>query len=168
MRINKCHFVHLFFIAAALSACGSSPEEIHKGMLESQDMDQFQRFVGKAQRLGGDAIPIYVDVLDKSLDEPAKLLNYGKTGTCIQKLHELALEGVFELQEIPVLLRAMDLQLAIEDTLPTAYTLQIITGVDVGYDSSFVLSYKVDDEERRQEMISAWRHWYATKSSEGQ
>ena len=164
MKTSKHYFLKLFLLLAVLSGCSSSPEEIHKGMLESQDMDQFQRFVGKAQRLGGDAIPIYVDVLDKSLDEPAKLLNYGKTGTCIQKLHELALDGVFELQEVPVLLRALDEQLAIEDALPTAETLQLITGVDVGYDAEFVSSYKVEDEERRQEMISAWRRWYAANS----
>ena len=60
---------------------------------------------------------------------------------------------------MPLLIRALEEQPAIEDTLLTADTLRMVTGIDVGYNADFVSTYTIDDEEKRREMIAKWKAW---------
>jgi hypothetical protein len=60
---------------------------------------------------------------------------------------------------VPTLIRALEEQPAMADTLLTAETLRMITGLDVGYDADFVSTYTSDDEGKRREMIAKWKGW---------
>ena len=127
-------------------------------------MEQFNRHAMHVKEQGVDGIPLLLAVIDESLKTKHNVFSYGKLNTVITHLRDLAANGIYTTESVPVLIRAVEEQVAITDTLVTAETLQIITGVDAGYDAAFVSSYKVEDEERREEMISQWRQWYAANS----
>jgi hypothetical protein len=148
-----------------VAACNLQRAVTLDDLLGAEDMEQFNRYAAQAKSQGLDGIPLLLAVVDDSLETKHEVFSYGKLNTSIMHLHDLAAGGVYTLESVPILIRTIEEQVAIEDTLVTAETLQMITGVDAGYDAGFVSSYRVEDEERREEMISQWRQWYAANAS---
>lgn len=131
-------------------------------LIQARDMEEFNRHAAAVTALGTEGIPLLNAVLEKSLESKYDVLSYGKLNSSIFHLHELASRGTYHVDSVPVLIRVIDEQIAMGDTLLTADTLRLITGLDVGYDARFVSEYTEDDEERRREMIEKWAAWYAT------
>lgn len=146
------------------AACSPQRTVSLDDLLGAEDMEQFNRYSAQVKEQGVDGIPLLLAVIDDSLETKHNVFSYGKLNTAITHLRDLAADGIYTVESVPVLIRAVEEQVAITDTLVTAETLQMITGVDAGYDAAFVSSYKVEDEERREEMIATWRRWYAAKS----
>ena len=146
------------------AACSPQRATSLDDLLGAEDLEQFNEHAMQVKEQGVEGIPVLLAVIDDSLKTKYSVFSYGKLNTSIKHLHDLATEGVYTKESVPVLVRAIEAQTAITDTLVTAETLQMITGVNAGYDAAFVSSYKVEDEERRKEMIAEWRHWYADNS----
>lgn len=147
-------------VCCLVVACNSGRAVTLNDLLAAEDMEQFNRYAAHAKSQGLDGIPLLLAVIDDSLKTKYEVLSYGKLNTSILHLRDLAADGVYTVESVPILIRAIEEQIAIADTLVTANTLQIISGVDVGYDADFVSSYRVENEEQREEMISQWREWY--------
>jgi len=137
-------------------ACSISTEDIRIGFLNATSVEEANAFARKAYSLRLQGIPIFLDVINKSIENQDSLLNYGKLQISLKYMYELASNGVYSKRSVPVLLRVIKKQRSIADTLVTANTIKIITGVDVGYDYKFVQSYSSADEEKRLKMISKW------------
>jgi hypothetical protein len=128
-------------------------------LLRADDMEEFNRYASIAGTRGEKAIPMFLEVLDDSLRTKYSVLSYGKMNSSISHLHAFATEGTTDVRSVPVLIRALEEQPAMEDTFVTADTLRMITGLDVGYDSDFVSRYTSEDEGKRREMIAKWKAW---------
>lgn len=134
-------------------------------LIRADDIEEFNGYASIASMRGAKAIPMFVEVLDDSLKSRYRVLSYGKVNSSIFHLHALAAKGATDIRSVPILLRALEEQPAIEDSLMTADTLRMITGLDVGYDAEFVSSYTSDDEGKRREMIAKWKAWGQARSS---
>lgn len=134
-------------------------------LMRADDIEEFNRYASIASMRSAKAIPMFVEVLDDSLKSRYSVLSYGKVNSSISHLHALAAKGTTDIRSVPMLIRALEEQPAIGDTLVTADTLRIITGLDVGYDADFVSTYTSDDEGKRREMIAKWKAWGQAHSS---
>ena len=133
-------------------------------LLHADDMAEFNKYASIISLRGTKAIPIFLEVLDDSLKTRYSVFGYGKINSSISHLHSLAAEGVTDIRSVPVLVRVIDEQIFVMDTLRTAQTLYMITGVGGSYDRKFVETYTEQDEKARQEMIGKWREWHQTTS----
>ena len=131
-------------------------------------MEEFNAYAAAATALGAEGVPLLTAALDKSLDSKYDVFSYGKLNSSIYHLHQLAARGTYDIKSVPVLIRVIQEQIAIGDTLLTAETLRLITGLDVGYDARFISEYTSEDEDRRREMIEKWTAWYSTHRDSGQ
>jgi hypothetical protein len=128
-------------------------------LIRADDIEEFNRYASIARMRSAKAIPMFVEVLDDSLRSKYNVFSYGKVNSSIYHLHALAAKGTTDIRSVPMLIRALEEQPAIEDTLVTADTLRMITGLDVGYDADFVSTYTNDDEAKRREMVAKWKAW---------
>ncbi len=108
---------------------------------------------------GEEAIPILLTIMEESLETKYSLLSYGKLNTCLGILRDMAEDGVYTQESVPVLLHVIEEQIVISDTLITAELLTIITGIDPGWDEAFVEGYTAEDLPLWQEKIEQWREW---------
>lgn len=164
MKRNSNLATAILMLCCMMVACSPQRTVTLDDLLGAEDMEQFNRYAAQVKEQGVDGIPLLMAVIDDSLESKYSVFSYGKLNTCIMHLRDLAEDNIYAVESVPVLIRAIDEQIAITDTLVTASVLQMITGVDVGYDAEFVSSYQVEDEERREEMISQWRQWYTANS----
>lgn len=149
----------------AVTGCNPHRVVTLDDLLDAKNMEEFNRYAAQAKSQDLEGIPLLLAVIDDSLETKYDVFSYGKLNTSIQHLHDMAADDVYTVDSVPTLIRVIEEQTAIADTLVTAEILEMITGVDVGYDADFVLSYGVEDEERREEMILQWRKWYAAALS---
>jgi hypothetical protein len=91
-------------------------------LLRADDIEEFNRYASIASVRGAKAIPMFVDVLDDSWKTKYSVLSYGKVNSAISHLHALAAEGTTDVRSVPALVRALEEQPAMEDTLVTATT----------------------------------------------
>jgi len=152
-------------ILTALLACSRNPDRILEDMMNADGMDEFNAYATEARELDSDSIPLFLTVLNTNLDDRYSVFSYGKIGVCLSNLHDLAINGSYSIEEVPVLLRAMREQPAIGDTAITAELLRLISKIDVGYDEQFIANYEPKDEPKRLEMISVWENWYNQQNS---
>lgn len=155
-------------LAIGLLACTQSPEELSASLKQTTNVEQAAHIAAKVRGLGADGIPTFLAVLNREVTNRFSLLEYGKDNICLMHLRDLARQGIHDPAEVPVLLRVMDRQIAIGDTLVPAQTIRIITGLDVGYDEQFVHSYEEEDEPARQQMLDRWRRWVAESAPTAQ
>lgn len=148
-------------LAIGLLACTQSPEELSASLKQTTNYEQAAHIAARVRRLDADGIPIFLAVLNRDVTNRFSVLEYGKDNICLMHLRDLAREGIHDPAEVPVLLRVMERQMAIGDTLVPAETIRIITGLDVGYDEQFVHSYQEENEPARQQMLDRWRRWVA-------
>jgi hypothetical protein len=78
-----------------------------------------------------------------------KLIVYGRINACVTTLHELANAGIYIDDEVPILIRTINLQTYMPDTFVTAETLRIITGVDPGYSTDFIEAYSGSEIDKK-------------------
>ena len=147
-----------------LIACEVRPNVSVEDLLQSDDIEEFNRYATAARALGAAGIPLFLEVIDDSLDSKYSVLSYGKLNSSLFQIHSMASQGIIDFHSVPVLIRAIEEQIAIDDTLMTADALRIITGVDPGYSADFVASYTPEEEETRHQMIEQWREWYSEYS----
>lgn len=150
-------------ITVATHSYGNGEEDLLAGFLSTSDTEQMLKYAGKVSQMGKVGIPIFLDVLSKSLDNSFVLSNYGKSNICIKSLHTLAEKNIFIAEEIPVLIKALHKLAHIEDTYLVAETLRIVTGIDTGYSKNFVSYYTTADEKLRKEKIVKWETWWNKK-----
>jgi hypothetical protein len=138
-------------------ACDESQQEIKKQLLTSSNAEESTIYAKKVRELGVHGIPIFNEVISSSIEKQDNLTNYAKLMVSIKHLHEMAKEGIYSKESVPVLLNVIEKQRFIADSLITAEIITIITGLDVGYNLNFVKTYTPSDEPRRKEMILKWR-----------
>jgi len=149
--------IFAIFICIFCSACSDSKQEIKHRFLTASDAEESARYAKKVRELGLQGIPIFTEVLSSSIEKQDNLADYAKLMLSLKYLHEMAKEGVYSKSSIPVLLDVLEKQRSIADSLITAEVIQIITGLDVGYDLNFVKSYTPADEPKRKKMILRWK-----------
>lgn len=78
----------------------------------------------------------------------------------------MAQAGLYSVEEVPVLLRTIEMQIHMPDTFATAEILRIITGVDPGYSKEFVTAYSGADADvrARAQKIELWKRWLQDQS----
>jgi hypothetical protein len=155
-------------LAVALLACTGSQEDLSASLEQATDVEQAAQVAAKVRRLEADGIPIFLAVLDRDVHDRFSLIERAKDNVCLKHLRDLARQGIHDPAEVPVLLRVMDRQIAIADTIVPAETIRIITGLDVGYDEQFIDSYDEEDETARQQMLDRWRRWAAESPQTGE
>ena len=153
--------LRLVIFSAFLVACERSPEELAGAMIMTDDNEEFRFLAAEAIDLGEKSIPIFLAVLNRHVENTGNLTEWSKTNISVEYLRDLARQGIYSTEEVPTLLYVIEgQQIHIRDTLMTAETLQIITGLDVGYHEEFAKRYTGDDEPERLRKIAAWRDWY--------
>ena len=155
-------------LAIGLLACTESRDHLTGSLKQATDVEQAAQISAKVRRLEADGIPIFLAVLNRDVSDRFSLLGRAKDNVCLKHLSELARQGIHDAAEVPVLLRVMDRQMAIDDTIVPAETIRIITGLDGGYDEQFIDSYEEDDEPARQQMLDRWRRWVAESTPAAQ
>lgn len=80
-------------------------------------------------------------------------------------LYYLARKDIYSDTALPILFRVLE-EFPIKDTLNAARTIEIISGVQVGYDWKFALYYKDEDKPLRAEMIHRWKQLIEDKKNE--
>lgn len=155
-------------LAIGLLACTESRDDLTASLKQATDVEQAAHVSAKVRRLEADGIPIFLSVLNRDVNDRFSLLERAKDNVCLEHLRDLAREGIHDAAEVPVLLRVMDRQIAIDDTILPAETIRIITGLDVGYDQQFIDSYDEEDEPARQQMLHRWRRWVAESAPTAQ
>lgn len=151
------YFLAITMAILLLAACSDTPDEIKSRFLMAEALDEIQASAVKVRGLGAQGIPIFLEVISSNLSSQDRLESYAKLTICINQLHELAKEGVYTKEEIPVLFSVLENQRSIADSLVTANVIEMITGIDGEYDESFVRSYTPDNEKRRKQIISSWK-----------
>lgn len=148
-------------LLALLGGCKRSPEELVGSMILTENIEEFVFRAEEASTLGDKAIPIYLAVLNRHVEIRGSPLEMDKSYWCEFHLHELARKGIYSVDEIPVLLRQLQIWPAFyKSNLLAAATLRIITGLDVGYNEQFIDNYTDADEPKRLQMLAKWRDWY--------
>ncbi len=166
--INKIihnEFVIIFLFCFICSACGISKEELTEKLLLSTNPDKTNVYANKVRELGVDGVNIFLTVISVSIDMQADVTTYGRLTICYRNLNEMAKEGIYTEESVPVLFNVLENQMGLVDSLINAETLEIITGVRVGYDKNFVHSYTLSDEPARKKMIMKWKNmWEESKN----
>ena len=130
-------------------------------MIMTDDNEEFRFLAREAIDLRERSILIFLAILNRHVENTGNLTEWSKTNISVTYLRDLARQGIYSIEEVPTLLYVIEeLQINIRDTVITAETLQIITGLDVGYDEEFAKRYTGDDEPERLRKIAAWRDWY--------
>lgn len=108
---------------------------------------------------GGEGIKEILKILEKSLQNPYNATDYSTANLSINYIYKLVSSGMkYDKKEVAeTLIMAINKQIYMTDTLTTAKTLQIVTGVDVGYNKEFVETYTENEEPKRQGMILKWK-----------
>lgn len=128
-------------------------------MILAENIEEFVFRAHDASALREKAIPVYLAVLNRHVEILGSPLEMDKSYWCVFHLHKLAREGIYSVEEIPILLRQMQMWRFGESTRLAAETLQIITGLDVGY-NELIDNYTDADEPERLRMLAKWREWY--------
>jgi hypothetical protein len=149
-------------LAIGLLACTESREDLSESLKQATDVEQAAHVSAKVRRLDADGIPIFLAVLNRDVNNRFSLLELAKDNICLKHLRDLARQGIHDAAEVPVLLRVLDRQIAIDGTIVPAETIRIITGLDVGYDEQFIASYDEEDEPARRQMLDRWREWHSS------
>ena len=126
MRLPIKYFSISIVALAFLAGCGRSPEELAGSMILTENIEEFVHRADEASELGKKAIPIYLAVLNRFVENIASPLEIDKSYWCIFHLKELAGKGVSSLDEIPILLRHLETwPVSYKSTLLAADTLKI-------------------------------------------
>lgn len=155
--MQKTECIMLSLILIFVSACMDSKQKIQDRLLNSSNFDKSIIYANKAHELGIEGIPIFLKVISASINDQYNVATYGKLMLCVNHLHEMAKKGIRSEESVPILFNLLENQISITDSLITAETLEIITGIEVGYDQNFIETYNTSDEPRRKEMISKWK-----------
>lgn len=153
----------LLLTVALLAGCKPSPEEALGRILLSHNTEEIHRLVANLYEHGEAAIPVYLAILNRRVEQGGSPCELTKSGDTLEYLHKLAQNGIYTVEEVPVLLRVIEdhKHVLFVNTIWPAETLRIITGIDVGWDAAFIENYTEADEPKRQAMLDQWRQWYA-------
>lgn len=137
-------------------ACSVKEQDCSRALLEAETIEDAIGIAKQCEKLEAKSLPIFVKTLDVLITEDLLVLNYGKIDVCLYSLSRLAGRGISSKEEAVFLLKFIQKQRLITDTLLTAEILKQITGVDVGYDKEFVEHYTKKDESKRKQMLREW------------
>jgi len=170
MKIQKYVIVWLLFALAA-NACTrfADVNTLGERLSETENTDEILQLAGELKSRGKNGIPGLLRALASVYERDRwALVEYGRINVYIKTLNELAVEGVYTAEEVPILIRTLKIQTYMPDTYVTADTLCIITGVDPGYSIEFVKSYSGSkaDEKARIGKIEKWKQWLRKNCSD--
>ena len=161
----------LFFLAAAACTRLAGVNTLGERLSATENTDEMLRLAAELKSRGKNGVPGLLRALS-SVSEKDRwaVVEYGRINVCITTLHELAKAGAYTDDEVPVLIRTIEIQIYMPDTFITAETLRIITGVDPGYSREFVESYSGSeaDEKVRREKVEKWKQWWLENRSDSQ
>ena len=162
-HLSRLRALALVLSVALLAGCEPSPEEALGRILLSHNTEEIHRLVADLYGHGEEAIPVYLAILNRRVEQGGSPCELTKSGRTLEYLMKLAQDGIYTVDEVPVLLRVIDdhKHVLFVNTIWPAETLRIITGVDVGWDAAFIENYTEADEPKRQAMLDEWRQWYA-------
>lgn len=148
--------IFIFVMVFSLSACNVDKEELSYKIKSSTNIEEAASYIKKIEKLNEDALPVLIDIIQELQNDQFKLINNGKISACLESLLRLANKGVHSKTEARALLEIIKTQRFMGSTLLTAKILEVITGIDVGYNQKFVENYTAEQEALRQKMISKW------------
>lgn len=148
----------LILLTLVIASCSANNADLSHKLINASSIDEVITISKRIEKEGKDALPIFINIIKKLINNEHKLTNYGKINICLNSLHNLAQNGIYSNEEGQALIGVIKKQRLITDTLKTAEILKIVTGVDVGYDEAFVNSYTENDEGKRIKMIEKWEH----------
>jgi hypothetical protein len=157
MKILRIGILLAFYLL--LVSCDDIKTQSREKYLSAETIEDAQIEAEKVRELGAEGIPIFLEAIEKHIDSQDSLLSYGILLLSIKQLDILARNDVYSKKSVPVLVRVLKTQKSITDSLITANIIRIITGLDVGYNESFVKDYKSLDEIKRLNMISKWENY---------
>jgi len=149
-----CRIKFLLLIVFFSCSCVSQD---NKMPIAPNDFETVSESLKRSFQRGEEGIPLIIDILKNNLDNLYNTTNYGVANKAIEYLCKYVSEGKKNKEIGDALIYAIKKQIYLPDTLTTAIALKMITGIDVGYDQSFVDSYTEKDELKRQEMINKWQ-----------
>lgn len=152
------HYLKVLIIPMILLAmsCSAKEQDLSRALLEAETIDDAIGIAKKCEKLEAKSLPIFIKTLEALIDKEYRLDNYGKISVYLNSLHNLAKKSISSKDEAIFLLKFIQRQRLITDTLVTAEILKLITGTDVGYDKEFVEHYTQNDEGKRKQMIREW------------
>ncbi len=154
-----CYFKFKSFVVIILVffvSC-SNEKDLGRKLIHADNTDEAIIYAKKIESFEEKGLPIFVEILNTLIDDQHRLNSYGKINICIDSLYNLAKKGIYSQYEAMALLKIIEVQKYIPDTLKTANILRIVTGIDVGYDEEFVKKYTAGDENQRIKMIQKWK-----------
>ena len=134
---------------------------------KAENVEEMWQLAAEFKSRGKQGIPGLLHALSSVSEQDRwAVAEYGRINVCITTLHELAKSGVYTDDEVPVLIRTIEIQIYMPDTFVTAEILRIITGVDPGYSKDFVNSFSGSetDKKNREAKISEWKKWWLEHS----
>jgi len=164
MRINFKIYLGILVLAFSTTCSTETLDSLKNRLSHTDNTDEMWQVAEEIKSKGKDGIPVFLSVLSSiKKSDKSVVLEYGRINVCLSSLYDLAKEGKFIIDEVPILIETFDKQLHISDTLITAEILRIITGVDPDYSDEFVKQYEgtKEDEEVIQAKIAEWRNWYS-------
>ena len=170
---NQRYLIVWLIVSIAISACSRNVDENTLGerLSKTDNVEEMWQLAAELKSRGKRGIPGLLCALS-SVSEQSRwsVVDYGRIEVCTKTLHELATAGVYIEEELPVLIRTIELQIYMPDTFVTADILRIITDVDPGYSKEFVESYSGSetDERARREKIEKWKQWWRDNRGESQ
>jgi hypothetical protein len=169
MKIQRYVIVWLvFFFAAAGCTRLADVNTLGERLSATENTDEMLRLAAELKSRGKNGIPGLLMALSCVSENSCwEVIDYGLLNICTTTLHELAKAGAYTDDEVPILIRTIEIQLYMPDTFITAETLSIITGVNPGYSREFVESYSGSetDEKARREKIEKWKQWWRANRS---
>jgi len=172
MKIQR-YLVFWLLLSVAISACSIPVDENTLGaeLSKAENVEEMWQLAAELKSRGKQGIPGLLHALSSVSEQDRwSVAEYGRINVCITTLHELAKTGVYTDDEVPVLIRTIEIQLYMPDTFVTAETLRIITRIDPGYSREFVESYSGSeaDEKARREKVEKWKQWWGENRIDAQ
>ncbi len=154
--MNRISLIITTLVLSLVLGCASESKESPKA---NYSVETLRQDLAKSAKKGHKGIPEIVRVLEENMETHYAVFSSTAINLSVKHLHELAQQGIYTDEVLPVLVRAIKKQLAINDTLQTAKAIKLLSGVEVGYTEEFVNSYQVNDEPEWLAKIAVWEDY---------
>ena len=151
----RCTIVLTLSVILMISC--STEKDYGRALLNADNIEDAAIYATKLEKFGKNAIPVFIKDLKLLMDNQYSVNDYGKIHICLNSLSNLAQKGIYSKDEVNALLQILEKQVYLEDTIITAKLIKLITGIDIGYNESFIRNYTPDKEDERIHLIHQWR-----------
>ncbi len=130
---------------------------LEKGIvLPTNEIKKVMKEAQKSYKKGEKGIPELILIIEENICNLNSDSDAFAVEESIKYLYFLARKGIYSQTELPILFKALE-RIRVKRSLYAAETIEIISGLSVGYNWEFVYFYKNSDEVMRIEMINNWK-----------